>query len=75
MFRFWFKAFHEGIESLRALWRGEEQDLFGVEAILDKKVSLCGRNRKPVTFYLIRWKGVGPEHDEWVHKKNTIGAE
>jgi hypothetical protein len=52
-----------------------ERDRFDVEAILDKKIRLCGRNRKPVTFYLIRWKNAGPEHDEWVHKRNAVGAE
>lgn len=53
----------------------EQQDRFDVEAILDKRVRAVGRSRKPVTFYLIRWKNAGPEHDEWVHERNAVGAE
>lgn len=26
-------------------------------------------------YYLIRWKGLGPQHDEWVHERNAVGAE
>lgn len=53
----------------------EDTDRFDVEAILDKQIRHLGRTRKPVPYYLIRWKGLGPQHDEWVHERNAVGAE
>ena len=36
-----------------------------VECILKKRVTKKGRRGKPCVEYLVRWKGFGPEYDEW----------
>ncbi|KAJ6090307.1 hypothetical protein N7486_009122 [Penicillium sp. IBT 16267x] len=40
-----------------------------------KMVELRGRYRTPVTLYLIKWEGLGHEHDEWVRERDAVGAE
>lgn len=53
----------------------KDLDRFDIDCVLDKKVRLLSRTHRPVTFYLIQWKGFRSRHDEWVHERNAIGAE
>jgi hypothetical protein len=45
-----------------------EQDLWEVEALLDKRVIRKGRGY--ATEYLVKWKGYGVEWDQWINVKN-----
>lgn len=38
---------------------------YELDAILNKRVTKKGRHRKPVTQYLVRWKGWGSQWNEW----------
>ena len=53
----------------------EDGDRYEVERIVDRKVQLLGRKRKPVIKYLVRWKGYGSEDDWWLTKEQLEGAE
>lgn len=43
------------------------QELWELEEILNKRVSKRGKGMS--TEYLVRWKGYGPEWDQWINKK------
>ena len=46
-----------------------------VEAVVKKRVlRRRGRNTSPKTQYLIRWKGFGPEYDEWKEEEELEGC-
>ena len=55
---------------------GEEE--YEVEAII--RSALRGRGRGRKQHYLVRWKGYGPEYDEWIpgdeleHARDLIDA-
>ncbi|KKP00760.1 hypothetical protein THAR02_07147 [Trichoderma harzianum] len=42
--------------------------------VIDKLVKrrIRGRERNPQVEYLVRWKGCGPEDDEWVKRRELI---
>lgn len=46
----------------------ENDDQYYVEALLDKRVTHAGR--RTTIQYLVRWKGYGPEDDQWVAASN-----
>ena len=48
----------------------EHEKSFELEKIVDKQVSARGRVR-----YLVRWKGYGPEHDQWKTSGQMINAK
>jgi hypothetical protein len=45
-----------------------DKDLWEVERLLDKETSRKGRGY--MTRYLVRWKGYGPEWDQWINVKD-----
>ncbi|KAM4062359.1 chromatin organization modifier domain-containing protein [Hirsutella rhossiliensis] len=47
----------------------QEGEFYEVDKLLDVRVRKIGRNRKPVTEYLVHWKGWGSMHDQWVRKE------
>ena len=51
---------------------GEELE-YEVEKILDSRTRRAGRN--PFTEFLIAWKGYGPEHNQWIKKKDLFARE
>ncbi|OGM40970.1 hypothetical protein ABOM_010505 [Aspergillus bombycis] len=53
----------------------DDTNRFEVEAVLDKRVNLVGRSRKPVVKYLVRWVGWPPAYDTWEPPENMVGAE
>lgn len=48
-----------------------ETDHYEIERLLDKR--LGGRRRKQ-TYYLVKWKGYGHEHNQWMNKKDLDHA-
>jgi hypothetical protein len=50
---------------------GEEE--YEVESII--KTAMRGRGRQRRLYYLVRWKGYGPEHDSWVPEENMANSE
>ena len=59
---------------------GEEDDEFGVEAILDKRIRTGRSHNKAKSRgesnveYLVRWDGYGPDGDTWEPNGNLSGA-
>ena len=45
-----------------------------LERLLSKRIIPIGRARTMVTQYLARWKGYGPEHDEWLSEHKLSNA-
>jgi transposase InsO family protein len=62
------KEFVDHVEPapLPPVYQGDNQ--YYVEALLDKRMTRVGRH--DVIQYLIRWKGYGPEEDQWVESNN-----
>ena len=48
----------------------EDDDVFPVDALLDKRVTKSGKRTK--TQYLVKWKGYGPEENTWVPVANIL---
>ena len=46
-----------------------------LERLLSKRIIPIGRARTMVTQYLARWKGYGPEHDEWLSEHKLSNAK
>ena len=51
---------------------GEELE-YEVEKILDSRIRRTGRSSS--TEFLIAWKGYGPEHNQWIKKKDLFARE
>jgi hypothetical protein len=51
---------------------GEELE-YKVEKVLDSRTRRARRN--PFTEFLIAWKGYGPEHNQWIKKKDLFAWE
>ena len=48
----------------------EDDNVFPVDALLDKRVTKSGKRTK--TQYLVKWKGYGPEENTWVPVANIL---
>ncbi|GFF36224.1 hypothetical protein IFM61606_02753 [Aspergillus udagawae] len=52
----------------------DEDDIYEVERLLDKRTVRRGRKRTPYVEYLVRWKGYGPEDHQWVREDDLQGS-
>ena len=52
----------------------EEYKSWELDRLLSKRIIPIGRARTMVTQYLARWKGYGPEHDEWLSEQKLSNA-
>ncbi|KAM4060255.1 chromatin organization modifier domain-containing protein [Hirsutella rhossiliensis] len=64
-----FEEAHPGPVEVTKDFTDQEGEFYEVDKLLDVRVRKIGRNRKPVTEYLVHWKGWGSMHDQWVRKE------
>jgi len=50
----------------------DDNNLYEVERLLDKRVTRRGRGFS--TQYLVRWRGYGPEFDQWYRVQDLEGC-
>lgn len=53
----------------------DEDNIYEVERLLDRRIVRRGRSRTPFVEYLVRWKGYSAEDDQWVRKSDLAGSE
>ncbi|KAM4055579.1 chromatin organization modifier domain-containing protein [Hirsutella rhossiliensis] len=67
-----FEEAHPGPVEATKDFTDQEGEFYEVDKLLDVRVRKIGRNRKPVTEYLVHWKGWGSMHDQWIRKEEEV---